>query len=130
MQELLQAIANDPKLLYGLPSSVVTVLLIINRIYFAYSHYKKSLEDMDFAIKLLENTQALTGKENWLFEYYRVVPAVDSIQELITRIRTSRITVKTNPIIYGLKLAFSNPFADEIDLGGFPYSFKFFKLSR
>lgn len=130
MQEIIQTIVNDPKLLYGLPSSVVTILLIANRIYFSYSHYKKCVSDIEFAIKSLNHTSFLTGKENWLFEYYRVVYSPELKEELVTKLQDSLVALKASPILYGLKLAFSSPFSDEIDLAGFPYSFKFFKLSR
>lgn len=129
MQELMQTIVNDPKLLYGLPSSVVTILLIINRIYFSYSHYAKCKSDIEFAIKSLTQVP-LSGQERWLFDYYRVIYGEQFKEELITKLQDSLVVLKASPILYGLKLAFSNPFSDDIELGGFPYSFKFFKLSR
>jgi len=130
MQEFMQTITNDPKLMYGLPSSFVSLLLLLNRIWFTRTHLAKCYEDMDFAIKSLEHMTLPTGGEGWLFDYYRVVYDIQFKDQLIDKIRNSMITAKASPFIYGLKLFFSNPFAGEIDIAGFPYSFSYFKLSR
>lgn len=130
MDDFFQTILQDPKFLYGIPSVIFTLIMMTVRYFSAKNQLDKCIKDMEFSIKSLEHLTELTGNESWLFEYYRVIYDIAFKDELIKKIQESLNEIKDKPLTFILKFMFSNPFANEANVAGFPASKKFFKVFR